>query len=67
MCVLGLVDIIEYCGHVCVGVGGHYWVLWSCVCWGWWTLLSIVVMCVLGLVDIIEYCGHVCVGVGGHY
>ena len=41
--------------------------VWSCVCWGWWTLLSIVVMCVLGLVDIIEHCGHVCVGVGGHY
>ena len=27
MCVLGLVDIIEYCGHVCVGVGGYYCVL----------------------------------------
>ena len=32
MCVLGLVDIIEYCSHVCVGIG--------------MTLLSIVVMCV---------------------
>ena len=24
VCVLGLVDIIEHCGRVCVGVGGHY-------------------------------------------